>query len=127
MCTPERFHRLAPIRDTRTGTESLVMSSRHLAQVSTVDSGSRANPKSKQGWKFAAGAARVSDEEDGSTDAGNTSCGVFVATLPQLGAVTDENEGAVCSTPGDGRIVQAWVNIVEAWRVSAVYFCRSDG
>ena len=31
MCTAQRFHRLAPRRDTRTGTESLVMSSSALS------------------------------------------------------------------------------------------------
>ena len=71
--------------------------------------------------------ARVSDEEAGSTDAADTSRGVFVATLPQFGAVIGENVGVVCSTPGDeGRIVQAWVNIVGGLRVSAVFFWRSD-
>ena len=55
-----------------------------------------------------------------------TICGVFVATLPQLGAVINENEGVVCSTPGDeGRIVQAWVNIVRRLRVSAMTACEN--
>ena len=71
---------------------------------------------------------RVSDEEDGSTDAGDTLCGVFVATLPQLSAVIGENVGIVCSTPGDeGRIVQARVNIVGGLRVSAVYLAARMG
>ena len=53
------------------------------------------NNDSKQEWKFAAGAARITDEEASSEDRKHTSGGVFVAVDSNLGAVVDKEEGSV--------------------------------
>ena len=45
------------------------------------------NKESKQGWRFAADAARIDDENAGSKDRKHTSGGVFVAIDSNLGAV----------------------------------------
>ena len=69
----------------------------------------------KEGWRFAADAARITHETAGSEDRKHTSGGVFIAVYSNLGAVVGEKEGAVASIPGnEGRIAQAWVN-VKAW------------
>ena len=43
--------------------------------------------EAKEGWRFAAGAARITDERAGSEDQKHTSGGVFVAVHSNLGAV----------------------------------------
>ena len=55
------------------------------------------NEEAKEGWRFAADAARVTDETAGSEDRKHTSGGVFVAVDSNLGAVVGEEEGAVAS------------------------------
>ena len=51
--------------------------------------------EAKEGWRFAAGAARITDERAGSEDQKQTSGGVLVAVNSNLGAVVGEKEGAV--------------------------------
>ena len=69
----------------------------------------RRRGEAKEGWGFAADAARVTDERASSEDRRHTSGAVFVAIDSNLGAVVGEKEGAVASIPGnEGRITQAW-------------------
>ena len=76
------------------------------------------NREEKEGWRFAADAARTTDERVGSEDQKHTSGGVFVA---------GEKEGASTSIPGDeGRITQAWINVRGGMRVCAAYFWHSE-
>ena len=51
--------------------------------------------EAQQGWRFAAGAERITDENAGSEDRKHTSGGVFVAVDSKLGAVAGKEEGAV--------------------------------
>ena len=70
------------------------------------------NKEAKEGWRFAADAARITDERAGIEYQEHTSGGVFVAVDSNLGAVVGEKEGAVTSIPGnEGTIAQAWVNV----------------
>ena len=86
------------------------------------------NRESKEGWKFAADAARITGEKAGSEDRKHTSGGVFIAVDSNLGAVVGEEEGAVESIPSnEGRITQAWVNVRGGMRIFAVYFWHSEG
>ena len=63
------------------------------------------NEEAKEGWRFAANAARITDETTGSEDRKRTSGGVFVAVNSNLGAVVGAEEGAIESIPGnEGRI-----------------------
>ena len=88
------------------------------------------NKEAKEGWRFAADAARITDERAGSEDQKHTSGGVFVAIDSNLGAVEGAEEGAIESIPGnEGRIAQAWVNVrgeigVSSHRTSGT---RKDG
>ena len=59
------------------------------------------NKEAKEGWRFAADAARITDERAGVEDQTHTSGGVFVAVGGHLGAVVGEKEGAVTSIPGN--------------------------
>ena len=64
------------------------------------------NREAKEGWRFAAHAARVTDES----------------------ASDEEEEGAVMSIPGnEGRIAQAWVNVREICVSSRCSGTRMDG
>ena len=86
------------------------------------------NKKAKEGWRFAANAARITDGRAGSEDENHTPGGVFVAVDSNLGAVVGEKEGAVTSIPGDeGRITQAWVNVRGGMRIFAAYFWHTEG
>ena len=70
------------------------------------------NKEAKEGWRFAADAARITDETAGSEDRKHTSGGVFVAVDSNLGAVVGVKEGLIDSIPGnEGRIAHAWVNV----------------
>ena len=70
------------------------------------------NKEAKEEWRFAADAARITDERAGSEDQKHTSGGVSVAVDSNLGAVVGEKEGAVKSIPGnEGRIAKVWVNV----------------
>ena len=64
------------------------------------------NKEPKEGWKFAADAARITDER-------RTSGRVFSSAVDSnLGAVVGAEEGAFVSIPGnEGRIAQAWMNV----------------
>ena len=53
------------------------------------------NREAKEGWKFAADAARITDEIASSEDRTHTSGGVFVAIDSNLGAVAGAEEGAI--------------------------------
>ena len=86
------------------------------------------NREAKEGWRFAADAARITDERANCEDRKHTSGGVFVAVDSNLEAVIGKEEGAVASIPGnEGRLAQAWVNDREGLRVFAVHFWHSEG
>ena len=86
------------------------------------------NNEAKEGWRFAADAARIIDETAGSEDRKHTSGGVFVAVDSNLGAAMGAEEGAIDSIPGNkGRIAQALVNVRGGLRVFSVYFWHSEG
>ena len=86
------------------------------------------NRECKQGWMFAADAARITGEVAGSEDRKHTSGGVFIAVDSNLGAAVGEEDGAVASSPGnEDRITQAWVNVRGGMRVFSVYFWHSEG
>ena len=77
------------------------------------------NTEAKEGWRFAAEAARITDETTGNEDRKHTSGGVFVAVDSNMGAVVGEREGAVAPIPGkEGRITQAWVSVRGGMRAS---------
>ena len=78
------------------------------------------NREAKEGWRFAADAARITDETARSEDREHTSGGVFVAVDSNLGTVVGEREGAVAS-------IQAWVNVRGGMQVFSVYFWHSEG
>ena len=81
------------------------------------------NKEAKEGWRFGADAARITDERAGSEDRKHTSGGVFVAVDSNLGTVVGAEEGTVGSIPGnEGRIAQAWVNVRGGLRAFSVYF-----
>ena len=64
------------------------------------------NKEVKEGWRFAASAARITEETAGDEDRKHTSGGVLVAIDSNL-AVVGAAEGAVESIPGkDGRIAR---------------------
>ena len=64
------------------------------------------NQETKEGWRFAADAARITDERASCEGQKHTSGGVFVAVDSNLGAVVGEKEGAIDSTSSnEGRIV----------------------
>ena len=86
------------------------------------------NKEAKQGRRFVAGTARITDECAADEGRKHTSGEVFVAIDSNLGAVIGKEEGAVTSIPGDeGRIAQAWVNLRGGVRVFAVYLWHSEG
>ena len=81
------------------------------------------NKEVKEGWRFSADAARITDERASSEDRKHTPGGVFGALDSNLGAVVGENAGTIESIPGkEGRIVQAWLNVRGELRVFSVYF-----
>ena len=70
------------------------------------------NKDAKEGWRFVADAARITDERASSEDRKHTSRGVFVAFDTNLGAVEAAEEGVIESIPGnEGIIAQTWVNV----------------
>ena len=82
------------------------------------------NKEAKEGWRFAASAARITEETAGNEDRMHTSGGVAVAIDSNLGA----EEGATESIPGnERRIAQAWVNVRGTLRIFSVYFWHSEG
>ena len=84
--------------------------------------------EAKEGWRFAADAANITDETAGSEDREHTSGGVFVAVDSNTGAVVGVEDGAIDSIPGNaGRIAQAWVNVRGGLRVFSVCFWHSEG
>ena len=86
------------------------------------------NNEAKQGWRFAADAPTITDENASSEDRRHTSGAVFVAVDSNLGAVIGKEEGAVESIPGnDGRIAQAWVNVRGGMQVFPVQTRHSEG
>ena len=79
------------------------------------------NKEAKEGWRFAATAARITEETTGDEDRKHTSGGVFVAIDSNLGAVVGAEEGSIESIPGhEGRIAQAWVNVRGGLRAFSV-------
>ena len=86
------------------------------------------NREAKEGWRFAADAARITDERASSEDNWHMSVRVFVAVDSNLGVVVGETERAVASIPGnEGRITQVWVNVRGGKRAFSVYFWHSEG
>ena len=84
--------------------------------------------EAKEGWRFAASAARITEETAGVKDRKHTSGGVFVAIDSNLGAVVGAEEGAVESIPGnEGRIAQACLNVRGGLRIFSVYCWHSEG
>ena len=84
------------------------------------------NREAKEGWRFAADAARISDGRARGEDRQHTSGGVFIAVDSNL--EIGEREGAVASIPGnEGRITQAWENVCGGMRIFAVFFWHSEG
>ena len=70
------------------------------------------NKEAKEGWRFAASAARIIEETTGSEDRKHRSGGVFVAIDSNVGVVVGAEEGTIESIPGnEGRIAQSWVNV----------------
>ena len=59
------------------------------------------NREAKEGRRFAADEARITDERASSEDPKHTSGGVFVAVGSNLGAVVGLEVGATDSTPGN--------------------------
>ena len=85
------------------------------------------NKKAKEGCRFAAGAARITDERAGSEDQKHISGGVFVAVDSNLGAVVGEKDGAVASITGnEGRIAQVWA-IVRGWYANVCSILLAHG
>ena len=81
------------------------------------------NKEAKEGRRFAANAARITDETTGSEDRKHTSGGIFVAVDSNLGAVVGAEEGTIVSISGnEGRFAQAWVNVRGGLRV---FLCTS--
>ena len=86
------------------------------------------NKEAKEGWRFAANAARITDEPTGSEDRRHTSGGVFLAVDSNLGAVVGAEEGAIESIPGkEGRIAQARVYVRGGLHLFSVYFWHLEG
>ena len=82
----------------------------------------------KERWRFAANAARITDETTSSEDGKHTSGGVVVVVDSDLGAVVGAEEGAIESISSkEGRIAQAWVNVRGELRIFSVYFWHSEG
>ena len=76
------------------------------------------NKETKQGWRLAADAARITEDSAGSEECKHTSGGVVKSINSDLGAVMDKEQGAVMSIPGhERRIAQAWVNVRGGMRV----------
>ena len=70
------------------------------------------NREAKEGWRFAADVARITDERASNEDRTRTSGGVFVAIDSNSGVVVGAEEGTIESIPGnEGRIAQAWLNV----------------
>ena len=86
------------------------------------------NKEAKEGCRFAADAARITDERVSSEDQKQTSGGVFVAVDSNLGAVVGGEEGTVTSIPGnEGRIAHVWVHVRGGMRMFAAYFWHTEG
>ena len=86
-----------------------MISSWNRAQIEKRGNGGQ---RGKEGWRFAASAARITEGAAGDEDRKHTSGGVFVAIDSNVGAVVGAEEGAIESIPGnEGRIAQAWVNV----------------
>ena len=71
------------------------------------------NKDAKEGWRFSADAAGITDEKAGSEFQKHTSGEVFVAVMPIPG-----NEGI---------IVQVWVNVRGGMRMFTAYFWHTEG
>ena len=81
------------------------------------------NKEAKEGWRFAASAARITEETAGDEDRKHTSGGVLVAIDKNPGAVVGADEGAIESIPGnEGKIAKAWVSVRGGLRIFALYF-----
>ena len=59
------------------------------------------NREAKEGWRFAADAARITDQRTSVEDGKQTSDGVFFAVDSSQGGVVGKGQGAVASIPGN--------------------------
>ena len=83
------------------------------------------NNEAKEGWRFAASAARNTEAEEtaGDEDRKHIPGGVAVAIDSNLGTVLGREGGAIESIPGnEGRIAKAWVNVRGGLRIFSVHF-----
>ena len=79
------------------------------------------NREGKEGWRYAADAARITNERASSDDQKHTSGRVFVAVDSNLGVGVEE--GTIESIPGnEGRIAQTCVNVRGGLCIFSVYF-----
>ena len=85
------------------------------------------NKEAKEGWRFAAGAARITDERAGSHDQKHQE--EFCGSRQQSGSSCwREREGAVMSIPGnEGRMAHVWVKVRGGMRMFAPYFWYTEG
>ena len=77
---------------------------------------SSSTKEAKEGWRFAADAARITDERASIEEMKHTSGAVFVAFDSNVEAVVGEKQGAATSTSGNEE-TQAWVNVRGGVRV----------
>ena len=92
------------------GTSDIFFGIEHRLRKEEVEE--QFNKEAKEGWRFAADAARITDERAGDEDRKHTSGGVFVAIDSNLGAVVGAEEGPIESIPGnEGQNSQARVNV----------------
>ena len=87
------------------------------ARSDNVQNGKESWRKPNGRGRFAADAARITDEHASCEDCRHMWGGVLVAVDGDLGAVVAKEEGAVMSIPGnEGRIAQAWVDVTGGMR-----------
>ena len=101
-----------------TGTFDIFFGTEHRLRKEVIEE--QFNKEAKEGWRFAASAARIAEEMAGDEDRKRTSGGVFVAIDSNLGAVVGAEEGAIQSMSGnERRIAQAWLNVRGGLRTTA--------
>ena len=74
---------------------------RNRAQIEERGMEEQFNKEAKEGWRFAARAARITEETTSDEDRKHTSGGILVAIDSNLGAVVGAEEGAIESLPGN--------------------------
>ena len=106
----------------RRGTFDIFVGMEHILRKEEMEE--QNNKEAKERWRFAADAARITDENANSEYHKHTSGGAFVTVDSNVGAVVGTNEGTVESIPGyEG---EALVNVRGGMRVFSVYFWHSE-